>query len=69
MKATLEFDLPDEDYDFKCACQAGEMYQTLRDTDNEMRNLLKHVDMDKQTRDWLEQWRQQINEAIQGIEV
>lgn len=68
MKATIEFSLPEDEHDFKCACKATDIAFVLRDIDHDMRNLLKHVEMDSQTRVWLEGWRRDINEALEGIE-
>lgn len=69
MKATLEFSLPEDDYDFKCAAKAAELYSVLRQLDEDMRAKIKHVDMDATTRQWLEQYRNDINQALEGIQI
>lgn len=42
MKATLEFNLPDEKFDHRLAVNAFELWQTIYDLDQQLRNFLKH---------------------------
>jgi len=44
MKATLEFNLPEETNEHLRAIHANEAWSTLYDIDNILRNLLKHGD-------------------------
>ena len=44
MKATIEFQLPDESNEHLRAIHAGEAWSALYDIDNILRNLLKHGD-------------------------
>lgn len=67
MKATLEFSLPEDDHDFKCAARAAELYAVLRQLDEDMRGKIKHAMIDGETQQWLEQYRNDINQALEGI--
>ena len=42
MKATIEFILPDEDYEHKQAVNCREAWITLQELDEEMRRMVKH---------------------------
>ena len=44
MKATLEFDLPDEKEEFEIAVKSRDYYSQLWDIDQHLRSLLKHGD-------------------------
>lgn len=68
MKATLEFSLPEDDHDFRCSSRAAELYSALWQMDQDMRNKIKHVDMDATTRQWLEEYRSEISQALEGIQ-
>ena len=42
MKAVLEFNLPEEKWEFQRASNASEAWCALHDLDAELRNMLKH---------------------------
>ena len=42
MKATLEFSLPDEEFEFKKATQGKYLYFAISEFDNQLRNWIKH---------------------------
>lgn len=42
MKATLEFQLPEEQSDFKLAQLGSDLHVFVKDLDNELRSYLKH---------------------------
>ena len=42
MKAVLEFNLPEDEYDFKLALNGSNFYSALFDIYNECRSYLKH---------------------------
>ena len=44
MKATLEFNLPEEKHEHELAINAATMYCAICDLDNHLRNLIKHGD-------------------------
>jgi hypothetical protein len=44
MKATLEFNLPEETHEHELAINAATMYSAICDLDNHLRNVIKHGD-------------------------
>ena len=42
MKATLQFDLPEESHEFRCATAGTELVSTLMDIDQILRSVTKH---------------------------
>jgi len=44
MKATLEFNLPDDDYEFRHATKGAQYYGAIDDLNDEIRNKLKWSD-------------------------
>lgn len=44
MKATLQFELPEENEEFRMAMDASKIFSFLSDLDNELRSILKHGD-------------------------
>ena len=49
MKATLEFDLPDEKEEFDITCKSVDYFRQLWDIDQHLRSLLKHGDPEAQS--------------------
>ena len=45
MKVTIEFNLPDEEYEYRNSVKANEMYNALRDMKNSLRNTLKYGEL------------------------
>tara|TARA_R110000823_G_scaffold87888_3_gene195836 strand:- start:49 stop:243 length:195 start_codon:yes stop_codon:yes gene_type:complete len=60
MKATLEFDLPDEKEEFEIAVKSRDYYSQLWDIDQHLRSLLKHGDPEAQS-------PRQLAERIRGM--
>lgn len=44
MKATLEFNLPEDTYEYMRAAKVNDAWMALYEIDNMLRNLLKHGD-------------------------
>ena len=65
MKATIEFDLPENDYEHKCAVNAIEMACFIFETFSYIRNAIKHDQnvTDEQV-EILEKLRDDMNERI-----
>jgi len=69
MKAILEFNLPEEQYDFEMASNAMKLRDLIADLDKSARDWLKYGGMKfKSKQDVLEWMRDQINEVRQIIE-
>lgn len=63
-KATLEFNIPEEQVEHEMACKAPDMYCVLCDLDHELRNHLKHdshPDWDSST---IEEIRKILNDLM-----
>jgi hypothetical protein len=61
MKATLEFDLPDEQGEFDAARLGSKALTTLWDIDQKCRSLLKHGDPSEETARLAEEIRGMID--------
>ncbi len=66
MKATLEFNLPDEDMEFEWAVNAGKLYWMLWDMDQWLRSNTKYApdDMSDDTYKAFEQCREKLREMM-----
>jgi len=61
MKATLEFDLPDEKEEYEITSKASDYFHQLWEIDQHLRSLLKHGDPEAQsTRQLAERIRSMI---------
>ena len=63
MKATLEFDLPDDKAELELATIAGQMYSTIDQVDALLRNQLKHGDETKD-RSTMERCRHELADIL-----
>jgi hypothetical protein len=64
MKATLEYNLPEEQDLYIGACQGVNIKNVVRDIDNEMRNWLKHGHSFKSADEALEKVRQMLYDDL-----
>jgi hypothetical protein len=64
MKATLEYNLPEEQDLYIGACQGVNIKSVVRDIDNEMRNWLKHGHSFKSADEALEKVRQMLYDDL-----
>ncbi len=64
MKATLEYNLPEEQDLYIGACQGVNIKNVMRDIDNEMRNWLKHGHSFKSADEALEKVRQMLYDDL-----
>lgn len=70
MNAKLTFNLPEDEYDLKCALEATRVQGQIEDIDNWLRNLLKHGGIKEYTADRLaEEVREKLNSASRAEEV
>ena len=66
MKAILEFDLPDDEYDFRCANEGAALRGVLRDLDNWLREKLKYGHDFEDAGSALEAARNELRDLLQG---
>ena len=66
-KAILEFNLPEEQTEFKTACQATDLKLVIYDFDNHLRSLYKYADagMTDEEHKLLEVLREKLNDLLQ----
>lgn len=71
MKATLEFSLPEEIWDFKMANESTAMYSVISDMDKWLRSNIKHAPdtMSEDTYNAFELCREQLHEFINGNDI
>ena len=70
MKATLTFNLPDDNSDFLLAQRGKDYYSYLWDLDQDLRSWLKHGHQFKSIDEALERIREELHEQVNfdGIE-
>jgi hypothetical protein len=68
MKATLEFNLPEDKEEHLRAIHAGAAWTALHDIDHMLRNHLKHGPTFNTADDMAQEVRRQINEALQLLD-
>lgn len=64
MKATLEFNLPEEQDEFRVASDAGSTMSAVEDVLNYIRNRLKYEDLPADVAEALEEVRNRLLEAV-----
>ena len=64
MKATLEFNLPDDQNEFDMAVQSGNMYAALWDISQELRTLWKYEELKQEEGDMVERIRNKFYEIL-----
>lgn len=67
MKATLEFDLPDERVEHRHAVNATDMAALLWDMDSELRMFLKHGNKEKTAEQLATELRQMMSDTLERI--
>jgi len=63
MRAILEFQLPEEEEEFRLASYAGAIFQALHDVDLALRNRVKYGDLPDRARNELQSIRDVLREA------
>lgn len=71
MKATLEFQLPEEKHEFENACSGNDWAQVVLQLDNHLRNQMKHAPdtMSEDTYKSLQDTRNKLHSLIQDYGV
>lgn len=67
MKATLEFNLPEDKAELDLATMAGEMFSTICEVDNILRNHLKHGD-EQRDREVMERCRRELADITARVQ-
>jgi hypothetical protein len=64
MRASLNFTLPDDDYEVHAALSGQQALRALSDIDHKCRSLIKHGDADSETIDLAETIRNMIPSSL-----
>lgn len=68
-KATLKFNLPEENAEHKLAVNAGNYYAVLWDIDQYLRSKLKHGDLTGEQYEVLEKTREELRDLMNTYNV
>lgn len=68
-KAILEFDLPEENADYRLAANAGNYYSVLFDMDQHLRSRLKYGELSDPQYEVLEQAREELHNLLSTYHV
>jgi hypothetical protein len=66
MKATLEFNLPEEQYQFDCATKGISMDMAITEMQEEFRKMIKYNEWSDIQYKMLEELRDKFNEIVQS---
>lgn len=69
MKASIDFNLPEESREHLEALHANEAWRTLSDLDYKLRNIVKHGHNYKSVEDLASEIRNEINEALSLVDI
>ena len=69
MKATLEFNLPDDQHEFDMAVQGGKMYLALWDISRELRTLWKYEELSEEEWKMVERIRDKFFEILDDHQI
>jgi hypothetical protein len=69
MKATLEFNLPEDQADFDLAVQGGKLYCALWDISQELRTLYKYEELDEKEWAMVERIRDKFYEILNDHQI
>ena len=69
MKATLEFNLPDDQAEFDFATQGSKMYNALWEISQELRTLWKYEELDEKEWDMVERIRNKFFEILEDHQI
>lgn len=60
MKAILEFNLPEDSYEFEAACNGNKYKMALNEAIDSMRNDLKYKELSSDVQDYIEKFRDDL---------
>jgi hypothetical protein len=69
MKATLEFNLPEDQAEFDFATQGSKMYNALWEISQELRTLWKYEELDEKEWDMVERIRNKFFEILEDNQI
>ena len=69
MKVTIEFNLPDDEYEYRNSVKANEMYNALWDIKQELRKALKYGELNESEYKTIESMQDKFFEILNGYEI
>jgi hypothetical protein len=66
-KATIEFNLPEEDHEFKCAIRGVDIVSGLQELDNWLRNNLKYEELSPESYGVYQEIRDKLHQCVENI--
>lgn len=69
MKVTIEFNLPDDEYEYRNSVKANEMYNALWDIRQELRSALKYGELKGSEYETVESMQNKFFEILNGYEI
>lgn len=69
MKVTIEFNLPEDEYEYRNSVKANEMYNALWDINQELRKALKYGELNESEYKTIESMQDKFFEILNGYEI
>ena len=69
MKATIEYNLPEEQFEFDCATKSLKMWSALDEINQELRLIWKYEDLKENQFEMVERIREKIFEILNDNEI
>jgi hypothetical protein len=69
MKVTIEFNLPDDEYEYRNSVKANEMYNALWDIKQELRKALKYGELNESEYKTMESMQDKFFEILNDYEI
>jgi hypothetical protein len=69
MKATLKYNLPDDDFEFNCAVKSTKMYFALTEIKDEIRSFIKYQELKENQYEIIDKLRDRFHEILSDNEI
>jgi hypothetical protein len=69
MKAKLEYNLPDDEFEFNCAVKSTKMYFALTEIKDEIRSFIKYQELKENQYEIIDKLRDRFHEILTDNEI
>jgi hypothetical protein len=69
MKATIEYNLPDDQFEFDNAVKSNKMWHALTEIKDELRSILKYGELRDEQYKFIEEFQEKFFEILQENEI
>ena len=69
MNATIEYNLPEDEFEFNCAVKSTKMYFALTEIKDELRAILKHGELRDDQYKFLDKMNERLHEILNDNEI